>query len=1078
MESRLDGGATSAFKLVVEVASARLENHESACVELNFNGQRHRTAVKENYQDERFYFDVSDPFSLQELALEAYVYDVDPSTSRTYSFLGKVTIHGTPFLPLPDARVMHYPLCCQPQKQGPQKQGRFSCTGTAKGRFSYTGTAGTLSLKVYTVGITTSMSAQEPRMASFHSAAASSMRLCVEVVTAVDLMPKEDQVFASAFVVLAFDSWKVRTSTKFKDVNPVWDESFYFSVPDQHAPLVLEASVYSVNMSLFGKVRVRPCVPPHFDPHVVYYPLEKNGVFSPYARGLLGLRLNITSNKASIRAQEPNIASLHSTAMRLCVEVVSAHDLPPKDDQGSASAFVVLTFDHCQFRTLVKEKDLNPVWNERFYFNVWDPSNLHMIDINAYVYHVVSSAKRSKTLLGKVRIDGALWGPFPDAILMHYPLAKHRIFSPVKGDLSLKVYTIYNPTITTQKPSPPNVPLSSTLERKLQKQCSRPHEIPLQHLKEITDNFSDDRILGQGGFGVVYKGVQRNGEVVAVKKIKSSFMPGMQRQFENEVCHLMMLKHPNVVRCKGYCYETRNECLEYNGKYVFAEIAERLLSLEYLPNGSLDKYISGGSYKPKVDNLKLVKVIVEGDPMSIPEIAECLKRIVPVENFQWEIYNFQNNVFRVKFPNKSEAQRMKTFRTYPVPDRASDLVFEDWSALEDSLYMLPEVWLRVRGIPADVRTDFLSLWAVGTLFGKTKEVDMVHTRKNKELRLRIGCLDHTLIPETTDVFIQRGFFKLSFEVEPLVVTQLDGVDMVNHGDNNVGGGNDGSNDDNMDGANDMDIEKTMNNQQQSNVNSKKSNVKKVNNAKGVVSQQVQHQVETPILFGSLNSVLLSKGMHANNILPDTLIDQHSSSHLNSAKICNLNDSVLLFHDDVEKDREGAAFQVDSALGSELILSAATPGSERVAAAGPALPLGSQSACGAAPLAAAPPSGVASPRVRRAGSPVSPLGHLPRSATGLAAEAAGGMPPTGAFGLAAAGHSHLPEKILPVQTAMLQVQPTVVGPATDRDSLQRPEQLGYAAFGFGSSAPRHSAAFSVASTKIKGINVVVDTQNSP
>ncbi|KAM0877943.1 hypothetical protein ACQ4PT_035173 [Festuca glaucescens] len=86
---------------------------------------------------------------------------------------------------------------------------------------------------------------------------------------------------------------------------------------------------------------------------------------------------------------------------------------------------------------------------------------------------------------------------------------------------------------------------------------------------------------------------------------------------------------------------------------------------------------TGGTYKPKVDNVKLVKVTVEGDPMSIPEIAECLRRIVPVENFQWEIYNFQNNVFRVKFPNKSEAQRMKTFCTYPVPDRASDLIFED-----------------------------------------------------------------------------------------------------------------------------------------------------------------------------------------------------------------------------------------------------------------------------------------------------------------------------------------------------------------------------------------------------------------
>jgi hypothetical protein len=76
---------------------------------------------------------------------------------------------------------------------------------------------------------------------------------------------------------------------------------------------------------------------------------------------------------------------------------------------------------------------------------------------------------------------------------------------------------------------------------------------------------------------------------------------------------------------------------------------------------------------------------------------------------KWEIYYFQNNVFRVKFPNKSDAQRMKTFRPYLVSDRASDLIFEDWSALEDPLYMLPKVLLRVRGIPSDVRTDFLSL---------------------------------------------------------------------------------------------------------------------------------------------------------------------------------------------------------------------------------------------------------------------------------------------------------------------------------------------------------------------------------
>jgi serine/threonine protein kinase len=92
---------------------------------------------------------------------------------------------------------------------------------------------------------------------------------------------------------------------------------------------------------------------------------------------------------------------------------------------------------------------------------------------------------------------------------------------------------------------------------------------------------------------LIKQGVYPNGEIIAVKKIVSSLMPGLQKQFESEVYHRMMLNHTNIVRCVGYCYEIKNACLEYNGKYVFAEMAERLLCLEYMPNGSLDRYISG-----------------------------------------------------------------------------------------------------------------------------------------------------------------------------------------------------------------------------------------------------------------------------------------------------------------------------------------------------------------------------------------------------------------------------------------------------------------------------------------------------
>uniref|UniRef100_A0A8R7TPN7 Protein kinase domain-containing protein n=1 Tax=Triticum urartu TaxID=4572 RepID=A0A8R7TPN7_TRIUA len=136
---------------------------------------------------------------------------------------------------------------------------------------------------------------------------------------------------------------------------------------------------------------------------------------------------------------------------------------------------------------------------------------------------------------------------------------------------------------------------SNNLESILHDQSSRPPSIPLQHLKEITNNFSEDRILGHGGVGVVYKRVLHNGEMIVVKKIVLSLMPSPQKQFENEVYHLMIVKNPNVVRCIGYCYEIKNACLEYNGKYVFAEKAERLLCLEYLPKGSLDKYLSDES---------------------------------------------------------------------------------------------------------------------------------------------------------------------------------------------------------------------------------------------------------------------------------------------------------------------------------------------------------------------------------------------------------------------------------------------------------------------------------------------------
>ncbi|XP_020574584.1 LOW QUALITY PROTEIN: FT-interacting protein 1 [Phalaenopsis equestris] len=142
---------------------------------------------------------------------------------------------------------------------------------------------------------------------------------------------------------------------------------------------------------------------------------------------------------------------------KLGVEVVSAHDLMPKDGQGSASAYAELHFDGQKFRTTIKEKDLNPVWNERFYFNISDISNLPELTLEAYIYSM-NKTTNSKSFLGKVQLAGTTFVPYPDAVVLHYPLEKRGIFSRVKGEVGLKVFLTDDPSVKASNPLPASDP--------------------------------------------------------------------------------------------------------------------------------------------------------------------------------------------------------------------------------------------------------------------------------------------------------------------------------------------------------------------------------------------------------------------------------------------------------------------------------------------------------------------------------------------------------------------------------------------------------------------------------------------
>lgn len=94
---------------------------------------------------------------------------------------------------------------------------------------------------------------------------------------------------------------------------------------------------------------------------------------------------------------------------KLVVEVVAAHNLMPKDGEGSSSPFVEIEFENQRQRTQVKYKDLNPIWNEKLVFHINSAEDLPYRTIEANVFNERRSSS-SRNFLGKVRVPGSSVG--------------------------------------------------------------------------------------------------------------------------------------------------------------------------------------------------------------------------------------------------------------------------------------------------------------------------------------------------------------------------------------------------------------------------------------------------------------------------------------------------------------------------------------------------------------------------------------------------------------------------------------------------------------------------------------------
>ncbi|PSS19152.1 Receptor-like serine/threonine-protein kinase [Actinidia chinensis var. chinensis] len=206
----------------------------------------------------------------------------------------------------------------------------------------------------------------------------------------------------------------------------------------------------------------------------------------------------------------------------------------------------------------------------------------------------------------------------------------------------------------------------------------------LSELEMATRGFTDGNVIGEGGYGVVYRAVLADGSVVAVKNLLNN-KGQAEKEFKVEVEAIGKVRHKNLVGLLGYC----------------AEGARRLLVYEYIDNGNLEQWLHGdvGPVSPLTWDIRIG--IAVGTAKGLAYLHEGLEpkvvhRDVKSSNIlldrKWNPKVSDFGLAKLLGPEKSHVTTrvMGTFG-YVSPEYASTGMLNEWSDVYSFGVLLMEI---------------------------------------------------------------------------------------------------------------------------------------------------------------------------------------------------------------------------------------------------------------------------------------------------------------------------------------------------------------------------------------------------